>query len=76
MPMTKKRTEKKYVHQRKKNITSKNKTMKTGGAKHIAIRKPSHITKNLLELLNMVKLYHWKHIPMPNTRQLMHYTLS
>lgn len=55
MPMNKKRTEKKYVHQRKKNTT-----MKMGGAKHIAIRKPSHITKNLLELLNMVKLYHWK----------------
>lgn len=60
MPMNKKRTEKKYTNQRKKNSSSKNKTMKVGGKKHIAIRKPSHITKNLLELLNMVKLYHWK----------------
>jgi len=60
MPMNKKRTEKKYMNQRKKHSSSKNKTMKVGGKKHIAIRKPSHITKNLLELLNMVKLYHWK----------------
>ena len=60
MPMTKKRTEKKYINQRKNLRSSKNKTMKMGGKKHIAIRKPSHITKNLLELLNMVKLYHWK----------------
>lgn len=60
MPMNKKRTEKKYTNQRKKHTSSKNKTMKIGGKKHIAIRKPSHITKNLLELLNMVKLYHWK----------------
>lgn len=60
MPMTKKRTEKKYMNQRKKNRSSKNKTAKVGGKKHIAIRKPSHITKKLLELLNMVKLYHWK----------------
>lgn len=60
MPMTKKRTEKKYINQRKNVRSSKNKTMKMGGKKHIAIRKPSHITKNLLELLNMVKLYHWK----------------
>lgn len=60
MPMTKKRTEKKYIQQRNKSRSSKNKTMKVGGKKHLAIRKPSHITKNLLELLNMVKLYHWK----------------
>ena len=60
MPMNKKRTEKKYLHQRKKNSSRKNKTIKIGGKKHIAIRKPSHITKKFLELLNMVKLYHWK----------------
>lgn len=60
MPMNKKRTEKKYLHQRNKNSPFKNKTIKIGGKKHIAIRKPSHITKKLLELLNMVKLYHWK----------------
>ena len=60
MPMTKKQTEKKYTNQRKKSYSSKNKTMKVGGKKRIAIKKPSHITKNLLELLNMVKLYHWK----------------
>ena len=52
MPMNKKRTEKKYTNQRKKHTSSRNKTMKVGGKKHIAIRKPSHITKNLLELLN------------------------
>lgn len=60
MPMNKKRTEKKYLRQPKKNSSHKNKTIKIGGKKHIAIRKPSHITKKLLELLNMVKLYHWK----------------
>ena len=60
MPMNKKQTEKKYIHQRKKTRSSKNKTMKVGGKKHSAIKKPSHIAKNLLELLNMVKLYHWK----------------
>ena len=60
MPMNKKRTEKKYLHQHKKNSSHKNKTIKIGGKTHIAIRKPSHITKKLLELLNMIKLYHWK----------------
>ena len=60
MPLTKKRTEKKYIHQRKKNITYKNKITTTGGKQNMTIRKPSHITKNLLELLNMVKLYHQK----------------
>ena len=60
MPMTKKQTEKKYTNQRRKTRSTKNKTMKVGGKKHMAIKKPSHITKNLLELLNMVKLYHWK----------------
>ena len=58
--MNKKRTEKKYLHQHKKNSSHKNKTIKIGGKTHIAIRKPSHITKKLLELLNMIKLYHWK----------------
>jgi|SaaInlV_100m_DNA_6_1039743.scaffolds.fasta_scaffold00405_17 hypothetical protein len=60
MHMTKKQTEKKYTNQRRKTGARKNKTLKVGGKKHVAIRKPSHITKNLLELLNMIKLYHWK----------------
>lgn len=60
MPMNKKQTEKKYVNQRRKSRTLKKHSVKSGGKKHVAIKKPSHITKKLLELLNMVKLYHWK----------------
>lgn len=47
-----------YMKNRKSTI--KNKRTKKGTRKSRPINKKSHLVKVFLELLNMVKLYHWK----------------